>query len=304
MAAIDTGRMTTEAQRPVVELAALVASAGGLEALSTVLWGLPDELALTIVVQQHLGVHNSALPTILRRDTAHPVDWAHDGQLLPPGQVVVCPPATYMEVTPHRCCRLRDMDDLGEHRFDVLLRSMACGYGPRSVAVVLSGSGRDGAAGTVAMRRSGAIVIAESPDTAQYRSMPIAAARAGADLVLPSHAIATALAAIVAGAPLPGPQIRRPGGVVAPRPTGNVAGAPRDRLPKAWLSNASSGAVARGESARLRAEELSRRRRDLSDGFRATAQTVAMARQRVEESRRRAQRAHQAAEEAAARWGD
>lgn len=195
--------MATEAHRPVIDLVALLASSGGLAALSTVLRDLPTELPAAIVVQQHLGAYDSVLDTILRRQTARRVDWAHDGQALAKRRVVVCPPGVRLELTPQGRCRLRAVRDVGERRFDLLLVSLAKSYGPRGVGVVLSGSGLDGAAGTAAMKQAGALVIAQSPDTAQYPSMPMAAARAGADLVLPVHEIGFVLASIVEGAPLP-----------------------------------------------------------------------------------------------------
>ncbi len=65
----------------------------------------------------------------------------------------------------------------------------------------------------------------------------------------------------------------------------------------------SNSAATRAELAKQRAAELKHRREDLSEGFGATARTVALARRRAQESLRRAQLAHQAASEAAARWG-
>jgi two-component system chemotaxis response regulator CheB len=203
--------MTTDTRRPAVELVVLLASAGGLDALSIVLRDLPTEFPAAVVVQQHLGGVSSVLATILGRQTRHRVSWAQDGQALARGEVVVCPPGMHLELTPDGRCQLRKMQSLAEQRFDVLLASVARSYGARSVAVVLSGSGRDGAVGTVAMKGAGAIVIAQSPDTARYPSMPIAAARAGADLVLPISEIGRLLADIVAGAPLPKPRPREKG---------------------------------------------------------------------------------------------
>lgn len=294
----ETERVAIDAHRPVVELVALLASAGGLTALSTVLGDLPDVFAAAVVVQQHLGDSDSMLPTVLRRQAARPVDWAHDGRLLTSGQVVVCPPRMHLELTPDGRCRLRNRKDLGVRRFDVLLNSIAKSYGPRSAAAVLSGSGQDGAAGTAAMKRAGAIVIAESPDTARYSSMPMAAARAGADLVLPIDEIARVLVGIVEGAPLPAPRPNEDGWT-ASKASSQDAG----RLPKLWGSDLENTAAERADLARDRAEELGRRRKDLSEGYGATPQTVATARRRAAESLRRAQLAHQAAEEAAARWG-
>jgi CheB methylesterase len=318
--------MTTDARRPAVELVVLLASAGGLDALSIVLRDLPTEFPAAVVVEQHLGGLSSVLPTILGRQTPHRVSWAQDGRAVVPGQVVVGPPGVHLELAPDGRCRLRETEALGERRFDVLLASVARSYGPRSVAVMLSGSGQDGAVGTVAMKRAGAIVIAQSPDTAQYSSMPIAAARAGADLVLPIHEIGRVLADIVAGAPLPKPRPREKGwaATLLERPeqcpaerngenataaggesmdTGDLTDAQRDSLTRLSPHPARNTAVTRAEMARLRAAELRRRRQDLSAGFGATAETVVVARRRAAESLRRAQLAHQAAEEAAVRWG-
>lgn len=294
--------VATEGRGPGVELVALLASAGGLEALSTVLRDLPVGFPAAVVVQQHLGGHNSVLTTILRRQTGHSVGWAQDGRTLTPGEVTVCPPGMLLELAPDGRCRLHAGPQHGAQGSDVLLTSVARSYGPRSVAVVLSGSGHDGAAGTVAMKRAGAVVIAESPDTAQYPSMPAAAARAGADLVLPVGEIAAVLAALAGGEPLPAARDRRPPPPQEPPDDDPdaAAGTPDLFAPPA-PGPATNSAADRSELARLRAAELARRRADLSNGFGATRETVALARRRAAESRRRAQLAQQAAEEASAR---
>jgi two-component system chemotaxis response regulator CheB len=303
--------MTTDEHRPAVELVVLLASAGGLDALSIVLRDLPPEFPPAIVVQQHLGGISSMLPGILGKHTPQQVTWAKDGQAIVPGQVVVCPPGVHMELTPDGRCRLGQLEALGERRFDMLLASVAKSYGPRSVAVVLSGSGHDGAVGTVAMKRAGAIVIAQSPDTARYPSMPMAAAKAGADLVVPVHEIGNLLVDIVAGAPLPKPRPRdkdHEKGSAAiflnpfPQRADDGSG-DNATAAEAMTMGTENSAAARARMAQQRAAELQRRRRDLSTGFGATAESVAVARRRAGESLRRAQLAHQAAEEAAARWG-
>lgn len=291
--------MTIDTHRPGVELVVLTASAGGLEALLAVLGDLPTEFGAAIVVQQHLGGQSSVLPMILQRSTAHPVRWARDRQTIEPGPVIVCPPDMHMEVMRDRTCRLRRMASLTERRFDVLLASVASSYGPRALAVVLSGSGRDGAVGVRAMKRVGGLVIAQSPGTAHYPSMPIAAAEAGADLVLPVHDIGGVLASIADGAPLP-PLAE---GATAPAQSthgGTSADDPCWQPATQRLGNPG----ARAEIARLRADELRRRRQDLAAGIGATARTVAVARRRAEESMRRAEQAQQAAKRSAAQLGD
>ncbi len=300
--------MTTDPPRPAIELVVLLASAGGLDALSIVLNDLPAEFPAAVVVQQHLGGLSSVLPTILGRQTSQRVSWAQDGVAVAPGEVIVGPPRVHLELAADGTCRLRDTEALGERRFDVLLESVAKSYGPRSVAVVLSGSGHDGAVGTAVMKRAGAIAIAQSPDTARYPSMPIAAARAGADLVLPIHEIGHVLADIVAGAPLPEPRARKGAadslGTLAHGPADRNGGDATAAEGESMDNSATNSAGARAEMARVRAAELQLRRQDLSAGFGATAQSVVVARRRAAESLRRAQLAHQAAEEAAAHRED
>jgi two-component system chemotaxis response regulator CheB len=191
--------MASDGHRPAVELVALLASAGGLGALSIVLRDLPAEFAAALVVQQHLGGNTSVLPTILARRSRMPVGWALDAQQVKPGNVIVCPPGRHMELMPDGSCSLRKLEGRLERRFDVLLASMASSYGARCLAVVLSGAGRDGAEGTLAMKSAGSLVIAQSPETAEYPSMPLAAAEAGADLVLPVYEIGRVLIDIIEG---------------------------------------------------------------------------------------------------------
>jgi chemotaxis response regulator CheB len=87
-----------------VDLVVLLASAGGLDAVSLVLRDLPPEFPAAVVVQQHLGGASSVLSTILGRQTPRLVTWAEDNQSVVPGQVTVCPPGVHMELTPDGRC--------------------------------------------------------------------------------------------------------------------------------------------------------------------------------------------------------
>jgi chemotaxis response regulator CheB len=127
----------THARRPAVELVVLLASAGGLDALSIVLRDLATEFPAAEVVEQHLAGLSSVLPTILGRQTPHRVSWGQDGQAVVPGEVVVGPPGIHLELTPDCRCRLRETEALGERRFDVLLASVARSWGARSADLVL-----------------------------------------------------------------------------------------------------------------------------------------------------------------------
>jgi len=187
-------------ERSGVDALALVASAGGMGALIIVLRSLPADIPVAVVVQQHLGSHNSALVRILQLRTGHEIVWAADGAALVAGRVTVCPPAKRMEVLPDGTCAMFDYEP-GRRMMphDALLKSMADVNGTRSIGVVLTGMGRDGAAGAAALKAAGGLVIAQSPDTADYDSMPRAAA-SSAHLVLPLEEIGPALAAFLARA--------------------------------------------------------------------------------------------------------
>jgi chemotaxis response regulator CheB len=181
------------------EVIALVASAGGLKAVTGVLEVLPPDLSAAVVVAQHLG-DRSRLVQILARRTPLPVDWARSGARIRPGRVTVCPPHCVLELGPDGTCALRATGGaLLTRSLDQLLRSLATGFGPRALAVVLSGTGVDGAAGAAAMRAAGGTVIAESDATAQFPAMPRAAIEAGAaQQVLALEEIGPAITAALA----------------------------------------------------------------------------------------------------------
>ena len=177
--------------RAAIDVLALVASAGGLEALAVVLRDLPAELSAAVVMQQHLGDHGSVLPQVLGKLTGRQVAWAAQGERIGLGRMLFCPPAMQLEIRPDRTCALAPS---GNRAHDALLTSLADSFGPAALAVVLTGSGSDGAAGVAAMKAAGGLVIAQSEDTAEHPSMPRAAAAAGAGLVLPLDRIGAAIA--------------------------------------------------------------------------------------------------------------
>jgi two-component system chemotaxis response regulator CheB len=107
---------------------------------------------------------------------------------------------------------------------DPLFRSVADRFRADAVAVVLTGMGRDGAAGAAAVRRAGGLVIAQDEPSSAVFGMPKAVIEQGADLVLPPPEIADALAHL-GHLPLPGAA----GGLTAaagPRPGPSRGGAP------------------------------------------------------------------------------
>lgn len=180
---------------------ALVSSAGGIAALTQVLPDLPDCFGAAVVLVQHLGGPSSNLVDILRRRSRLPVAWIADLDRLGPSRVYVCPPRRLLAVMPDGTCSLRPMDD--EHRLrpiDFFLTSLAHSYGQRAMVVVLTGMGRDSAAGAAALSQAGGTVIVQSPESAEHQGMPSAVAQSGAaDLVLPLPEIGRVVCDVVAG---------------------------------------------------------------------------------------------------------
>ena len=178
----------------------LGASAGGVEALSTVVGALPAEFPAAVFVVLHLAPAGlSLLPEILGRAGALPVRHAADGAAIEPGHVYVAPPDHHLVV---EAGVMRVTEGPIEHRarpaLDPLFRSAADAYGPCVVGVVLSGMLDDGAAGLQAVKRCGGATIVQDPDDAMFRGMPANAVRlADPDHVVPATGIAPLLLTLV-----------------------------------------------------------------------------------------------------------
>ncbi|MFI5783341.1 chemotaxis protein CheB [Nocardia sp. NPDC051570] len=160
---------------PVV---ALVASAGGLEALTAVLAPLPADLAAAVLVAQHVSPdHPSRLAAILDQRTALPVREARNNDLLVPGTVLIAPPARHLLVTSQARLGLIESGTLPPARpsVDLLLATLAVTCGPRALAVVLTGKGTDGQAGIRAIAHCGGTVYAQDVTTSAHYGMPGAA---------------------------------------------------------------------------------------------------------------------------------
>jgi two-component system, chemotaxis family, protein-glutamate methylesterase/glutaminase len=182
---------------PPTDVVALVASAGGLAALTTVLSHLPSDFPAAVVVLQHLDPNRpSLLSEILGRSSGLPVCEAHHGDRLRRGVVFVAPPAHHLLVGAGGVLALTSTEPVHYSRpsADALLESVARSFGPRAIAVVLSGAGYDGADGVRAIKQMGGTVIAQDRGTSQTFGMPSAAIHTGCvDAILPLGEIAPAL---------------------------------------------------------------------------------------------------------------
>src|SRR5438128_9274904 len=183
------------------EVIALVGSAGGIRALSHVLAGLPADLEAAVVVVLHLqSGHESLLAGVLARSSALPVKQAGRGDRLQPGHVYVAPPDAHLVVRGDGSLQLDTGPPIHHVRpsADVFLSSLASSHPRRSLAVVLSGTGSDGAAGASAVKAAGGLVLAQDEATSEYFGMPSAAIASGSvDRVLALDEIADAVVGFV-----------------------------------------------------------------------------------------------------------
>jgi two-component system chemotaxis response regulator CheB len=159
-------------------IVALVASAGGIEALSRVLAALPDDLPASVIVLLHLWPdRESRLPDILGRLSPMGVEAARDGEPLVPGRVIVAPAGWHLLITGDLRATLIASGAFPPSRpsADLLLTTLALAAGPRAIAVVLSGKGHDGATGATAIHRFGGTVLATDAASSESFGMPSAA---------------------------------------------------------------------------------------------------------------------------------
>ena len=181
-----------------VSLVIVGASLGGFDALKTVLNGLPAGLPAPVVVVQHQGTSSGELGELLQRYAALPVCEAEDKESISPGRVYLAPAGYHLLVEPGSFALSTDAPVLyARPSIDVTFETAADAYGPGVVGVVLTGAGRDGAAGLAQVKRRGGRAIVQDPATAHRADMPAAAlASVNVDWVLPLAEIAPKILAL------------------------------------------------------------------------------------------------------------
>ena len=162
------GDTSTESQLVVIG-----SSAGGIEALSRVVAGLPSDFPAPIVIAQHLDPRRpSHLGEILTRHATLPIKVVEDTASLEDGVIFVVPSNRLVEIVDHTL-RLRPARRGSvAPSVDLLLETAAAAYGPGLTAVILTGTGSDGSAGAWHVKQAGGAVVIENPATAMFPSMP------------------------------------------------------------------------------------------------------------------------------------
>ncbi|MGN8260101.1 CheR family methyltransferase [Pseudomonas sp. SMSB3] len=171
---------------PVVGIGA---SAGGLEAIRTFFQQMPSDCGMAFVVVLHLSPdHQSVADRIIQESTQMPVRQVTEPVPIERNHVYVISPANrlstndgYLRVTPANRRR-------GDHvAIDLFFRDLAEVHKDHAFCVVLSGTGADGAVGLSRIKEQGGVTLVQTPDDAQYDSMPRAAIETGmVDVVLPA----------------------------------------------------------------------------------------------------------------------
>ncbi|MBV9880077.1 MAG: chemotaxis protein CheB [Gemmatirosa sp.] len=180
----------------------LGASAGGVEALKTVVAGLPANFPAAVLIVLHMAPSSpSILPRLLQGRCALPVDFAADGEPLVAGRVYVASPDRHLVVERGRVRVTRaPRENHSRPAIDPLFRSAALAYGARAVGVILSGRLDDGTAGLWAVKDRGGVAIVQDPADALHADMPRNALQyTTADHVLRADAIAPLLVRLVTG---------------------------------------------------------------------------------------------------------
>lgn len=161
-------------------------STGGVEALRTLVAGLPPNFPAAVLVVMHVGHHDSILPSLLAGATRLPVRHARDGDVIEPGRILVAPPDFHLMAMrdragpPYPCRAVLSRGARENHArpaIDPLFRSAAAAFGPRAIGVILTGMLDDGTAGLQAIKECGGKAVVQLPEEALAAEMPESAIR-------------------------------------------------------------------------------------------------------------------------------
>jgi two-component system, chemotaxis family, protein-glutamate methylesterase/glutaminase len=155
------------------------ASAGGVQALSTLVAALPRDLPAAVFIVLHIPTeYPSVLPVILSRDAEMAVSHAKNAERIEHGRIYVAPPDKHMLVErTHIKLVHGPKENFHRPSIDTLFRSAARWAGPRVIGVVLTGARDDGTVGMGAIKRRGGLTIVQDPVEATFPSMPMSVMR-------------------------------------------------------------------------------------------------------------------------------
>ena len=158
-----------------IKVVAIGASTGGPPVIHTILSRLPRDLPVPILIVQHIAAgFVEGFVHWLAASTELPVRVARDGEPAEPGRIYGAPDHYHLGLSPHRVIRLSDAPPENGLRPSVsyLFRSLAAHSAESTLAILLTGMGKDGAAELLAIRDGGGTTIAQSAETCVVNGMP------------------------------------------------------------------------------------------------------------------------------------
>jgi two-component system chemotaxis response regulator CheB len=169
---------------PDDRIIAIGASTGGVEALIAILSQFPANCPPTVISQHMPATFMRSFAARLNNLCAASVAEATDGAPIIPGHIYLAPGDAHLEIAgtnAHRC-RLSDAPKMNGHRpsVDVMFKSVLRAVGSRSIGVLLTGMGRDGAEGLLQLRSAGADTIGQDEQSCVVYGMPRVAYEIGA----------------------------------------------------------------------------------------------------------------------------
>ncbi|PXW81109.1 chemotaxis protein methyltransferase CheR/two-component system CheB/CheR fusion protein [Ruegeria sp. P4] len=190
-----------KAELPVI--IGIAASAGGLEATTSLVKNLPAKANASYVVAQHMSpTHKSLLWSLIGRETELPVIELKNEDLTPQPDTIYIAPPNFDVIMDNGKIGLREPSGhpgTPKPLADRLFKSLADECGERCVGIVLSGTGSDGSYGIRAIREAGGVTIAQEAGTAKYEGMPSSAIHTGCiDLTMSPDMIGQQLTGILA----------------------------------------------------------------------------------------------------------
>ena len=153
---------------------ALGASAGGTEALLSFFENMPKITGIAFIVIQHLSPDfKSLMPDLLKNHTSMPIHVIKEGLLIEKDHIYLVPPKknALIESDHFILVEQRNRPTIN-YPIDILFESLAIHYKDKAIAIVLSGTGTDGSHGIIKVAQLGGLVLAQSPEEAQFSGMP------------------------------------------------------------------------------------------------------------------------------------
>ncbi len=174
------------------------ASAGGIQALEAFFSNISDHPNAAFVVVQHLSPDfRSMMSEILQRKTVMQVRQVQEGMPVEAGTVYVMPPGKNMLIE-GREFFLTERSNHLNYPINMFFEAMAKSFAEKAIGVILTGGGSDGTEGLQSISRSGGVALVQSPESAQFGSMPVNAINSGiVDKILPPEELAQAVFDIV-----------------------------------------------------------------------------------------------------------